>query len=102
MCLLEDDEWAQKSSRWIAEQCGASPTTVGEIRADLTVHFGQPTTRTGQDGRTINTANIGKTSASDLPEPQDDDRQDHDEQLETDQPIPSPYPINQRPEYDCC
>jgi DNA modification methylase len=53
---------AGMSDRQIAEHVGVSPTTVGKIRAaaGLTIQVGQSTTRTGADGRTINTANIGR------------------------------------------
>jgi uncharacterized ParB-like nuclease family protein len=56
--LLKDKEWATKSDRWIAEQCRVSDPFVGKIRAELTANICSQ--RTGQDGRTINTAGIGK------------------------------------------
>ena len=39
--LLEDDEWAQWSDREIARQCAVSPTFVGRIRNESSVHGGQ-------------------------------------------------------------
>ena len=58
--LLRDSEWSQWSDRAIAEACGVSPVFVGKLRKELTVNGLQsPTVRTGADGRTINTANIG-------------------------------------------
>ena len=65
LCLLEDDEWVQRSDRWIAEQCGVHGVFVGDVRRELTADGQQSTTRTGQDGRTINTTNIGKPLPSD-------------------------------------
>jgi hypothetical protein len=64
LCLLEDEEWVQRSDRWIAEQCGVAASFVGDIRAGVTVVELQSNERTGRDGRTINTANIGR----DVPE----------------------------------
>src|SRR5262249_18362674 len=63
-----------ESDRKIALHCGVSPTTVGAARASLSKPDGppttagvslskldsQPTARTGRDGRTIDTTNIGK------------------------------------------
>lgn len=58
------------SDRLVAQHCGVSPTTVGTIRAELTVQSGQSTQRTGADGRTINTSNIGKSQEPhEWPEP---------------------------------
>lgn len=53
---------ASKSDRQIAEHVGVSTPTVSKIRKELapTVKVLQSDTRTGKDGRTINTANIGK------------------------------------------
>lgn len=48
--LLSDDEWRQRSDRWIAEKCGVSNRFVGEFRA--TVNGTQLNPRTGQDGKT--------------------------------------------------
>jgi hypothetical protein len=50
---------AKLSDRQIAEHVGVAPTTVGKHRKELTVKDLQSDTRTGRDGRTINTANIG-------------------------------------------
>lgn len=50
------------SDREIARHCGVDNKTVGRIRAELqaTEEIPQSLLRTGADGRTINTANIGK------------------------------------------
>lgn len=49
--LLNDEEWAKKSDRWIAEKCGVSNRFASVMRGELcTVHSSEPTT--GQDGKT--------------------------------------------------
>ncbi|NJN99904.1 MAG: hypothetical protein HC875_40260 [Anaerolineales bacterium] len=50
------------SDREIARHCGVDNKTIGRIRAELqaTEEIPQSTSRTGADGRTINTTNIGK------------------------------------------
>lgn len=58
--LLEDAEWREWSDREIGRRAGVSPSTVGSLRPNPTVQLGQSTERKGADGRTINTANIGK------------------------------------------
>jgi len=50
------------SDRAIADHLGVSPSTVAKYRP--TVQIGQSTERTGKDGRTINTANIGKAAGT--------------------------------------
>ena len=50
------------SDRAIADHLGVSPSTVAKYRP--TVQIGQSTERTGKDGRTINTANIGKAAGA--------------------------------------
>jgi len=52
------------SDRAIAEWCGVSNRHVSDVRAELTVNGSQSTTRTGRDGRTIDTSNIGKREAT--------------------------------------
>ena len=54
---------AKMSDRKIAEHVGVGHVMVSRIRHELetTVSLEQSAERTGQDGRTINTANIGKT-----------------------------------------
>ncbi len=47
------------SDRKIAEHCGVSFQTIANWRKSLP-NFGSQPARTGADGRTINTANIGK------------------------------------------
>jgi hypothetical protein len=56
--LLMDEEWVKESDNWIAGKCGVSQPFVGSLRSRLITVISQ--TRTGADGRTINTANIGK------------------------------------------
>jgi len=50
------------SDRAIADHLGVSPSTVAKYRP--TIQIGQSTERTGKDGRTINTASIGKTAGA--------------------------------------
>jgi|GEM_PF-1778490 len=70
--LLNDPEWTQWSDREIAKRCKVSPTTVGKIRASLSVHHGQIQTLTkekkrkaNRDGKVyeVRTDNIGKRTA---------------------------------------
>ena len=59
--LLADDEWTQKSDRWIAERCGVSNSMVSYCRAQLSnfdsCHIGQSgenratPSRLGRDGK---------------------------------------------------
>ena len=51
---------ASKSDHQIARHVGVDVKTVGNWREKLTMELPQSTKRTGVDGRTINTANIGK------------------------------------------
>lgn len=39
--LLGDEEWTRWSDREVARRCGVSPTFVGTLRAELSVHGGQ-------------------------------------------------------------
>jgi hypothetical protein len=48
------------SSAAIAEHCGVSHTMVNGMRPPLEDSSSQPAARTGRDGRTIDTSNIGK------------------------------------------
>lgn len=64
--LLADEEWSARSDNWIAETCRVSAHTVAELRKS-TMQMQSQTVRQTSDGRTINTANIGKTAAA--PEP---------------------------------
>ena len=61
---LQHPHGAEKSDRQIAEHVGVDPMTVGKYRKQMaaTVENLQSTTRTGRDGRTINTAKIGKSA----------------------------------------
>jgi hypothetical protein len=56
--LLNDSEWATWSNRRIASHCGVSDMFVGNLRRELGA--AEPASRTGSDGRTINTINIGR------------------------------------------
>ncbi len=53
LCLLEDEEWVQRSDRWIAEQCGVHHDLVSDVRKETTGggfrHLTE--TRQGQDGK---------------------------------------------------
>ncbi len=59
---------ARLSDREIARHCGVDNKTVGRMRAELqaTEEIPQSTRRTGADGRTIKTTNIGKRPISTL------------------------------------
>mgnify|MGYP000939282244 FL=1 len=59
--LLRDEEWAAWSDSEIARRCAVDHKTVGNIRKELAATWEIPksTARTGADGRTINTTNIG-------------------------------------------
>ncbi len=73
---------AKMSDRQIAEHVGVSAPTVGKVRAELasTVKDLQSDSRTGADGRTIDTSNIGKQSATDDDvDPTDDSVEEADE-----------------------
>ena len=59
---LHHPHGAEKSDRQIAEHVGVDHKTVGKFRTKLTGEVPQSTTRTGRDGRTINTAKIGKSA----------------------------------------
>ena len=59
--LLRDEEWAGKSDSWIAERAAVDHKTVTRVRADLGIP--KSAERTGKDGRTINTAGIGKAKS---------------------------------------
>lgn len=70
--LLRDEEWSGWSNQEIARRCGVSPSTVATVRSELTQKVGESTTpqsRKGADGRTINTANIGRKPAEAPPAP---------------------------------
>ena len=58
---------AEMSDRQIAEHVGVNNSTVSKYRHELesTVEIQQSDTRTGRDGRKINTANIGKRPPKD-------------------------------------
>lgn len=52
----------EKSDRMLADHCGVDHKTVAKLRPQTTgeVPQSEPQPRTGRDGRTINTANIGR------------------------------------------
>lgn len=60
--LLKDSTWASNSDNWIASVAHVSQPFVSKVRADLAATYNgyKSTERTGKDGRTINTAGIGK------------------------------------------
>lgn len=60
---LEHPKASGLSDRQIAEHCGVSHNMISEYRESIqpTVIGGQSTLRTGRDGRTIDTARIGKS-----------------------------------------
>ena len=61
LTLLRDEEWAGWSDRQIAERTKTTHPFVGKLRRELTETTGNnyQSTRTGADGRTIDTAKIG-------------------------------------------
>ena len=64
----------------IAEHVGVSHATVIKYRAELesTCQIDKSTSRKGKDGRTINTANIGKSKSSE-PEPVEEESEPEEE-----------------------
>ena len=65
--LLRDEEWSAWSNVQIAKACGVSDMLVAKVRAEVTPNGLESTPRKGADGRTINTANIGKRPAKRAP-----------------------------------
>ena len=65
--LLRDEEWRTWSNIQIAKACGVGDTFVARVRAEVTPIGSESTPRKGADGRTINTANIGKRPAKRAP-----------------------------------
>jgi hypothetical protein len=59
--LLLDEEWSQWSDNEIARRCAVSQPFVSSVRRSLTCNGFKSTERKGADGRTINTANIGRS-----------------------------------------
>lgn len=49
--LLDDEEWSQNSSRWIAEKCGVGDDLVLKMREEAGVVSGTSTPRKGKDGK---------------------------------------------------
>lgn len=62
---LRHPQGAEKSDRQIAEHVGVHFETVAKYRKDMQekLTIGKPDSRTGRDGRTINTRNIGRAPA---------------------------------------
>ena len=56
--VLVDDEWRNNSDKWISDKCAVSNHLVAKARSDLGIP--KSPVRTGKDGRTINTENIGR------------------------------------------
>jgi len=50
--FLGDDEWANKSDRWIAEKCGVGNQLVGDVRKELCDSHSSTAKRIGKDGKT--------------------------------------------------
>lgn len=63
LALLNDKEWGKRSSRWIAEACKVSTTTVEARRKELEsgVQLDTSTKRTGKDGKSQSAAKPNKT-----------------------------------------
>ena len=62
---LSHPEGAKKSDNVLAKHVGVSPPFVAKIRK-LTINIYSQTERVGQDGRTIDTANIGKLDRNEV------------------------------------
>jgi hypothetical protein len=108
--LLEDEEWRGWSDREIARKAGVSNRFVGNVRDEVTVRLlqsnpllsssdhqptvnrSQSTARTGADGRTINTANIGKPKAETAAPAADLSEYTQPRHLKTYSPPPLPDP----------
>lgn len=65
------------SDREIADHCGVSNTFVSNIRHEIeaTVNGLQSKSRTGRDGRTINTSNIGRKKQPTAPKPEPEEEE---------------------------
>jgi hypothetical protein len=61
--LLNDDEWSQWSDAEIARRCAVSQSLVSDLRRPLKSNLSDAP-RKCADGRTINTANIGRKAAA--------------------------------------
>lgn len=64
--VLLDEEWCKKSDSAIARHLGCTDKTVGKYRAEmeLTSEIPKSAERIGADGRSINTAKIGRPSSA--------------------------------------
>lgn len=69
--LLRDNEWSQWSNAEIARRCAVDEKTVRNMRSKLeaTSELPKSDVRKGADGRTINTASIGKAKPASAPAP---------------------------------
>ena len=75
--LLMDDEWGLWSDGEIAKQCAVSQPFVSKLRRELTQNgFESPTERKCGDGKTRETANIGKEKSSDVVEENDSEAEE--------------------------
>jgi len=93
--LLRDNEWAAWSNAEIARRCAVDEKTVRNMRSKLeaTSEVPKSDTRKGADGRTINTASIGKTkTASQLAE-----RHASPKQRQYDMAVVAPIAVPQPP-----
>lgn len=84
----------EMSDNLIAQHCGVHQTTVSRIRSELesTYVLHKSNERTGADGRTINTANIGKSQEQDEPEAEQETMPIEDE------PESEPETVPEQPE----
>jgi hypothetical protein len=69
--LLADPEWGQRSDRWVAEAAKVSPPFVASVRPTVNVCSGP---RTGRDGRTQDTTNIGRKPKASKPKPSEPEK----------------------------
>lgn len=97
--LLEDEEWSQRSNRWIAEICGVSDRFVGNLRNDSGAngsHLNQ--TRTGKDGKEYPASNPETTDSRDADDDDDtrfivpDEEEDEEEDAEYFDPFEEAMP----------
>ena len=92
---------AKLSDGQIAEHVGVSDFMVRKYRAELTPIISESSTRTGRDGRTINTANIGKTKAAEKPASSPQKSSLLQSQNENDEPEPEPT-FDSDPQFVLC
>ncbi len=81
--VLMEEEWRSLTNGEIAKRLAVTSQFVGDVRRDLEAtrnDFESPTVRTGSDGRTIDTANIGKKGKAHIPVPRGTDAADQTEE----------------------